>query len=75
MVSNNLLHFMDEGTLQDRVNFGDYAYSPMSAHSLTQWYPEGFATPQTLQQAPQESTFDTAELQQDTPETQAAGLS
>jgi hypothetical protein len=75
LVSNNLLQFMDEGTLQDRVNFGDYAYSPVSAHSLTQWYPQGFTKPQEMKQAPQVSTMDTSEMQQDTPQTQAANLS
>ena len=75
LVSNNLLQFMDESTLQDRVNFGDYKYSPVASHSLTQWYPQQFTTPKPQKQAPQEATFDTAEMKQDNVQTQAAGLS
>jgi hypothetical protein len=87
LVSNNLLHFMNEGTLQDRVQFGDYVYSPVSAHSLTQWYPPGFANPQKPQETwltpyeykeptetpkPQETWLTPYEFKGKTPETQAA---
>jgi len=77
LVSANLIQFMTPETLQNNVQFGSYVWSPVGAHSLTNWYPEGFAMQDgTATQTPDKPpSGDTAELQQDTPETQAAGLS
>ena len=75
LVSNNLLEHMNEQTISDRVQFGDYYYSPFSAHSITQWYPKDFHAPKEQQQKPQEPSLETAEMLQDNAETQAQNLS
>ena len=41
-ISANLIHFMSQDTVQNSTWFGDYQYSPIGSHSITQWYPEGF---------------------------------
>ena len=41
MVSSGLYQQMDQDTLDNRVHIGDYRWSPLAAHSLTQWYEEG----------------------------------
>ena len=40
MVSSGLYQQMDQNTLDNRVHVGDYRWSPLAAHSLTQWYDE-----------------------------------
>lgn len=78
MVSNNLLQFMDEDTVNNRVQFGHYYYSPVAAHSVSQWFPTGFNTPyfpDEMTLPPQDPSMDTAEYQQDNEQTQAENLS
>ena len=41
MVSSGLYQQMGQDTLDNRVHIGDYRWSPLAAHSLTQWYDEG----------------------------------
>jgi hypothetical protein len=41
-ISANLVHFMSQDTVQNSTWFGDYQYSPIGSHSITQWYPQGF---------------------------------
>jgi hypothetical protein len=75
-ISANLVHHMSHDTVQNTV-FGDYQYSPIGSHSITQWFPEGFAKQddQPLRYDNQETSFETAELQQDTKESREANLS
>jgi hypothetical protein len=77
LVSANLIQHMTPQTLEHNVQFGSYIWSPVGAHSLTNWFPEGFAMQDgTATQTPDKPPSDeTAEFHQDTPETQAAGLS
>ena len=73
---------MDRETIDNNLYLGDYTYSPIAAHSLTQWYNDDdmkreqheqyLATPKKEEEPP---TFDVAELQKDTAETRAEGLS
>ena len=40
MVSAGLYQKMNQDTLDNRVYIGEYRWSPLSSHSLTQWYDE-----------------------------------
>jgi hypothetical protein len=77
LVSSNLLQFMTPDTLENSVNFGSYAWSPVTAHSLSNWYPEGFgnADGDPIALTEQKPSDDTAELQQDNEQTQQDNLS
>jgi len=77
LLGANTAYMFNNETLDQRVFWSGYSYDPVSSHLLTQWYPKNFLTaPATgnelVNQIP---SVDTAELQQDTSETQAAGLS
>ena len=76
-ISANILEHMSENTIQTQTQFGDYYYSPIASHSITQWFPEGFGVhndkPPTYDNQP--TSVETAEYQQDNEETQAANLS
>ena len=80
IVSHGLYQQMNSETFDSQVVLGPYVYSPISAHSLDQWYAGDIDASDDLE-APgpdydnQEVTVDTAEYGLDTPETQAAGLS
>lgn len=81
IASHNLAYFMDHDMLQNNVNWGHYQWSPLSAHSIHNWYPSDFNDvdehlanqPKTYDNEP--TSMDTAEFHQDTPVTQAANLS
>jgi hypothetical protein len=80
LVSANMVQFMNQHTLETQVTVGDYQWSPVSAHSLSNWFPEGFekqdgVSTQVTKLDNQDTNYDVAELQIDTPETQAANLS
>jgi hypothetical protein len=71
---------MNQNTLENQVQIGDYQWSPVSAHSLSNWFPEGFGkndgvSAQGTKIENQTTSDETAEFHQDNPETQAAGLS
>ena len=82
LVSSGAYGQMDRETIDNNLYLGDYTYSPIAAHSLTQWYNDDdmkreqheqyLATPKKEEEPP---TFDVAELQKDTAETRAEGLS
>ena len=84
LVSAGAYQNMSRETL-DNVYLGDYKYSPLAAHSLTQWYN---ADEMTLAQSRQANEMnqetkealptisgETAQMRQDTQETREAGLS
>jgi hypothetical protein len=77
LLGANTNYMFNNQTLDEHVYWGGWRWDPVSSHSLTQWYPDNFhkapATSTAIDN--QESTLDTAEFQQDTPETQEAGLS
>lgn len=80
MVSSGAYQHMDRETLDNNFYLGDYRWSPMAAHSLGQWYDSEDMVKEQGQQAlahqkPKESSFDVAELKQDTAQTRAEGLS
>ena len=80
MVSSGMYQQMNHETLENNAFIGPYRYSPWAAHSLTQWYDPSVNASDSLPPPGedfdnQESSFETAEFGQDTPETQAAGLS
>lgn len=76
LVSANLVQFMDKDTLEDRTTIGDYRYSPFSAHSLTNWFPDSFNNAADLPlRQPDVQNPDTSVEKQDTAETRAANLS
>jgi hypothetical protein len=80
LVSANLVQFMKPETLESQVTVGDYQWSPVSAHSLTNWYPEGFekqdgVSTQETKLTNQPTSDETAEFHQDNPVSQAANLS
>ena len=55
-ISANLLEHMSHDTLQNQTTFGDYSYSPMGSHSITQWFPKDLAEhPEQYAQAPPET--------------------
>lgn len=72
----NTIQLMSPDTL-DNTQFAPWKFGPMASHSLSNWYPDSFNTapPTSTRIDNQESTMDTAEFLQDTPETQAANLS
>jgi hypothetical protein len=76
-ISGNLLHHMSHDTIQNQTTFGDYQYSPIASHSISNWFPEQFSSQddKPLRYDKQPTTFDTAEFQIDNAETQAANLS
>jgi hypothetical protein len=77
LVSANLLQFMTPETLENSVNFGSYAWSPITAHSLSNWDPEQFgnADGDPISLTEQKPSLDTAEMNQDNEQTQAENLS
>ena len=80
MVSNGLYQQMTPETLDNNAFIGPYRYSPMAAHSLTQWFESDINLSDSLPPPGpdwdnQETGFETAEFLRDTPETEAAGLS
>ena len=82
LVSSGAYGRMDRETLDNKLYLSDYTYSPIAAHSLTQWYDEDemkkeqheqyLATPKQVEISP---TTDVAEYEEDTEETRAEGLS
>jgi len=82
LVSSGAYGRMNRETIDNNLYLADYTYSPIAAHSLTQWYNEDdmkkeqheqyLATPKKEEET---TSFDVAELQQDTEETRAEGLS
>jgi hypothetical protein len=85
LVSANLIQHMTPQTLEHNVHFGSYIWSPVGAHSLTNWYPEGFGMQDgTATDKPQETWLtpyefkegDTAdkpqEIKQDKPSDETA---
>ena len=80
MVSNGLYQQMTPETLDNNAFIGPYRYSPMAAHSLTQWFSSDINLSDSLPPPGtdydnQETSVDVAEFSRDTPETEAAGLS
>jgi hypothetical protein len=75
-ISTNTTHFMDSETLDENLVNGSYQYSPVAAHSITNWYPSSFVgSTENIVDNPINPPSSGAELQQDSSETQAAGLS
>ena len=72
---------MDDVTFDAQVTLGGYVYSPIAAHSMSQWYDPRINRSDSL--PPPGPDYDNlsptaelgAEYMQDTPETQAANLS
>jgi hypothetical protein len=81
VVSHGLYQQMDDVTFDAQVTLGTYVYSPIAAHSMTQWYDPRINRPDSLPPpGPDYDTLDPAathgaEYTQDTPESQAANLS
>lgn len=77
IVSDGLRQQMNENTLENNVYFGDYRWSPISAHSNTAWIPAGFgeSDDRPTQYEGDTNLVEDASMQQDTDETRAAGLS
>ena len=81
IVSNAAYQQVNSQTFDTQVSLAPYTYSLISAHSLGQWYAGDIAVSDDLpppgpDYEAQEATMDdVAEFQQDTPETQEAGLS
>jgi hypothetical protein len=76
-ISANLVQHMSHDTVQNNTVFGDYQYSPIGSHSITQWFPEAFdkQDDKPLQYDRQETSYEVAELEQDTKESRDANLS
>ena len=72
----NTVQLMNNETLEE-TTWMPWKFSPLACHSISSWYPSSFvdapATSTAIDNQP--STVETAEYQQDTPETQAANLS
>ena len=79
VVSNAVYQQFSDETLENDVHLSDYRYDPLSAHSLTQFFNENInesdSKPKETHYDDEKPSFDTAEMAQDTPETQEAGLS
>ena len=77
LVSASLVQYMSEDTFNNRVNMGHYIYSPLGAHSITQWYSDKFNNhiDTGVQPTQNFSIDDVAEYQQDNAVTQAQNLS
>ena len=80
IVSNALYQQMNPLTFDTQVSLGPYVYSPLAAHSLSQWFPDSINLSDDLPPAGpdydnQKSSLETEEFGQDTEATQAAGLS
>ena len=78
-VSHGIYQMMDNTTFKNNVHLAPYKYSPVAAHGITQWYDEDINKSDDLEKKPdydnQPVSFETAELGQDTAETQEKGLS
>mgnify|MGYP001191213453 CR=1 FL=1 len=70
---------MSDTTFENQVSLGPYIYSPIGAHSMTQWYPDNVAASDDVYHPPVyeglENLAPDSAMNQDTPETQAANLS
>ena len=81
IVSHGLYQQMDDVTFESQVSLGPYIYSPIGAHSMTQWYPEHIAAsddiykPQQKQYEGLEDLAPDSQMNQDTEETRKANLS
>ena len=79
VVSHGLYQNFDNVTFANNVHLSPYIYSPISAHGIGQWYDEDINKSDELEKKPdydnQPVSFETAELGQDTQETQEKGLS
>lgn len=81
LVSSGAYGNMDRETIDNNLYLGDYKYSPMAAHSVSQWYDhDEMSTEQGRQALEQNQTIETqdsdvAEFNQDNLETRAEGLS
>lgn len=80
MVSSGAYQHMDRETIDNNLYLGDYMWSPLASHSVSQWYDYDAMTTEQGQQAlaehkPVDSSYDVAELKQDTSQTRAEGLS
>ena len=76
VVSHGLYQQMDDVTFDGQVTIGPYVYSPISAHSMTQWYSDDInhgddKPPPGPDYDNQPTSMDVAEFQIDTPDTQA----
>jgi hypothetical protein len=81
IVSHGLYQQMSDTTFDTQVSLGPYIYSPLAAHSMTQWYGENVAASDDVFK-PQQDWYEGLEdltpdsaMNQDTEETQAANLS
>jgi hypothetical protein len=73
---------MDDVTFESQVSLGPYSYSPIGAHSMTQWYPENVAASDDVFKLQQQKQYEGLEdlapdskMNQDTEETREANLS
>ena len=84
LVSSGAYQNMNRETLDNNLYLGDYAWSPLAAHSLTQWYNQDDMDKERKRLAlaesqkkiePEGPKGETAEMSLDTKETREAGLS
>ena len=80
MVSSGAYQHMDRETLDNNLYLGDYMWSPLASHSVSQWYDHDQMVTEHGEQTrehqrPEESSYEVAELKQDNPQTRAEGLS
>ena len=83
IVSNGLYQQFDQTHLEENVSMGPYRWSPLAAHSLSQFYEPALniiktndaRTPEPNYEAQKTSFEMIPELSVDTPETRAANLS
>ena len=77
MIGDSIRQQADSVTLENNTYFGPYRWAPWSAHSMSQWVPREWGGIDTLPQSYEGLTDlnPDSRMDQDTPETQQAGLS
>ena len=84
LVSAGAYQNMSRETMDNNLFLGDYRWSPLAAHSLSQWYDEKAMEEDRLQhqreenvkqREPEHPEGETAQMSEDTEQTREAGLS